>query len=105
MGERLYFERFVWFDSQIRKKSYPNATTLAEKFECTVKTAQRAVEYFRDRLRAPLVYEHARKGYAYSDPNFQLPVTHLCGVWRPVADPGSFPWQQQSEEGNHPVYL
>jgi len=29
MGARLYLERFVWFDSQIRKGRYPNATKLA----------------------------------------------------------------------------
>ncbi|WP_298268680.1 YafY family protein [Geobacter sp.] len=77
MGDRLYFERFVWFDSQIRKGRYPNATALARKFEFDIKTAQRSIEHFRDRLGAPLEYDPSRRGYSYHDPDFQLPVTHL----------------------------
>lgn len=77
MGERLYFERFVWFDAEIRKGRHPNATTLAERFECSAKTAQRSIEHFRDRLLAPLEYDSSRKGYFYADPEFQLPVVRL----------------------------
>jgi hypothetical protein len=50
MGERLYFERFLWFDAEIRRGRFPNATHLAEQFECSVKTAQRTIEFFRDRM-------------------------------------------------------
>lgn len=77
VGDRLYFERFIWFDSQIRNGCFPNATALARKFEFDTKTAQRSIEYFRDRLGAPLDYDQSRRGYRYSDPDFQLPVTHL----------------------------
>lgn len=77
MGDRLYFERFVWFDAQIRKNRYPNATSLAKAFEFSSKTAQFSVEYFRDRYGAPLHYDQSRRGYIYSDPDFTLPVTRL----------------------------
>lgn len=39
MGEQLYFERFIWFDDQVRKGKDPIATSLAEKFECDKKLA------------------------------------------------------------------
>jgi len=77
MGDRLYIERFAWFDAQIRRERYPNATSLASAFECSVKTAQRTIETFRDRFGAPLHYDAARRGYRYDDPDYRLPVTRL----------------------------
>lgn len=77
MGDQLYLERFVWFDNEARKERYPNASKLAEQFELSVKSAQRAIDHFRDRLLAPLEYESSRKGYYYSDPTFQLPVIRI----------------------------
>jgi hypothetical protein len=41
MGDFLVFERFVWFDAQVRQKRFPNATKLADHFELSRKTAQR----------------------------------------------------------------
>jgi predicted DNA-binding transcriptional regulator YafY len=77
MGEQLFLERFVWFDSEVRRGRYPNATRLADKFEIATKSAQRSIDYFRDRLQAPLEYEPSRKGYFYTDPTFQLPVIRI----------------------------
>lgn len=77
MGDQMYLERFFWFDNEVRKERYPNATKLAEKFEIVVKSAQRSIEHFRDRLFAPLEYESSRKGYYYTDPTFQLPVIRI----------------------------
>jgi hypothetical protein len=74
MGDQLYLERFVWFDHEARKERYPNASKLVEKFELSVKSAQRTIDYFCDRLRAPLEYESSHKGYYYIAPTFQLPV-------------------------------
>ncbi len=50
MGDQLYLERFVWFDNEARKERYPNASKLAEQFELSVKSAQRTIDHFRDRL-------------------------------------------------------
>lgn len=77
MGDRLYFERFVWFDIEVRRGRYPNATSLARAFECSVKTAQRSIETFRDRYGAPLRYDPGRRGYEYVDAAYRIPVTRL----------------------------
>ena len=77
MGDQLFLERFIWFDNEARRQRYPNASKLAEQFEIATKTAQRNIEYFRDRLSAPLEYMHAHKGYFYSDPAFEVPVTRI----------------------------
>lgn len=77
MGDQLFLERFIWFDNEARHSRFPNATKLAEQFELSTKTAHRSIDYFRDRLQAPLEYDESRKGYFYTDPSFQLPITKL----------------------------
>jgi len=73
MGDRLTYERFLWFHAKVKARSYPNARTLADEYELSCRTAQRDVEFMRDRLRAPLVYNRDRKGYGYTDWTFELP--------------------------------
>ncbi len=77
MGTKNIYERFVWFDHQVRAKRFPNTTSLAEKFEISTKTAQRDIEFMRDRLRCPLDYDPSRKGYYYDDETFSLPMIYL----------------------------
>lgn len=77
MGEQLFLERFFWFDNETRLGRFPNAFKLAARFEISTKTAQRSIDYFRDRLQAPLEYLIPRKGYHYTDAGFQLPLARL----------------------------
>ncbi len=76
MSSKVIYERFLWFNDQVKAKKYPNSRTLADKFELSPKTAQRDIEFIRDRLRAPLVYVPNKKGYAYEDYKYELP-----GIW------------------------
>ncbi len=73
MGERLKYERFLWFHDRVKASRYPNARHLAERFEISPRTAQRELDFIRDRLKAPLEYDHTRKGYYYTDDSFELP--------------------------------
>ncbi len=77
MSRRIIFERYVWFDNQTRQKKYPNASRLAAQFELSVKTAQRDIEFMRDRLNCPLLYDKNQKGYLYKNNAFSLPLTYL----------------------------
>jgi predicted DNA-binding transcriptional regulator YafY len=77
VGDQLFLERFIWFDNEARHGRYPNATKLADQFELSTRTAHRSIDYFRDRLQAPLEYDESRKGFFYTDLSFQLPVTKL----------------------------
>jgi hypothetical protein len=45
---------------------------LCEEFEIAVRTAHRDIEFMRDRLNAPLEYNHARRGYHYTDDKYEL---------------------------------
>jgi hypothetical protein len=73
MGNVAALERMFWFDDQARRKRYPNATKLAERFELSPKTAQRCIDAMRDRFGAPLEYHASQKGYHYRDTSFALP--------------------------------
>jgi predicted DNA-binding transcriptional regulator YafY len=77
MGAKNIYERFVWFDHQVRAKKYPNATSLSEQFEISSKTAQRDIDFMRDRLLCPLDYDSSQKGYYYGDETFSLPMVYL----------------------------
>lgn len=78
MGDHLTLERYYWFHNRIRADHYPNANTLAERFEISSKTAQRSIEFMRDRLGAPLEYNPARRGYHYTDQSFSLPAFQVA---------------------------
>ena len=73
MGGFLVLERFGWFDQQIRNNRFPNAATLSGRFEISPKTAQRTIDFMRDRFAAPLEYNASRKGYFYTDAGYALP--------------------------------
>lgn len=73
MSDRLKYERFLWFHRQTLSGMYPNARRLAEAFEISGRTAQRDIDFIRDRLAAPLVFDRCRRGYRYSDTSYELP--------------------------------
>ncbi len=80
MGDKNVYERFVWFDVQVRAKRYPSASTLAERFEISAKTAQRDIEFMRDRFHCPLAYDTSRKGYFYTQETYALPAIYLSAA-------------------------
>lgn len=75
MGENQKILQYQWFDDQVRGEKYPNATTLGRQFEVVTKTAQRAIDFMRDQLNSPLLYDPTRKGYYYTDKSFVLPAS------------------------------
>ena len=77
MGSKNIYERFIWFDDRVKQKKYPNTTTISKQFEVSIKTAQRDIEFMRDRLNCPLFYDPGRKGYFYKDDTFSLPLIYL----------------------------
>ncbi len=74
MSDRLKYERFLWFHAQVKAGRYPNSVNLAESFEISGRTAQRDIEFIRDRLEAPLDYSHRYRGYFYTDDTYELPA-------------------------------
>lgn len=72
-----HLERTFWIDYQIRAGRYPTATTIAAHFETSTKTAQRTLEFMRDRLMLPLAYSHEHRGWHYTEPAYALPAIEL----------------------------
>lgn len=69
----MAMERILWFDERIRAGHHPGSGAIAAHFKVSARTARRDIEFLRDRLQAPLRYDPAARGYAYSDPGFYLP--------------------------------
>ncbi len=73
LGKKLVYERYHWFHGQIKAKRYPNARKLSETFEISDKQAQRDIEFVRDRLGAPLLYNPKKRGYEFEEDGYELP--------------------------------
>ncbi|MHB1127769.1 MAG: helix-turn-helix transcriptional regulator [Bacillota bacterium] len=59
-----------------RYRTYPNTPSLAASLEVARRSIERDLEYLRDMLGAPLVYDHHRRGCYYAD-KFSLPPLTL----------------------------
>jgi predicted DNA-binding transcriptional regulator YafY len=73
MGAKIVYERFLWFEGKVRAGRFPNASQLAREFEISSKTAQRDIDFMRDRLNCPLLYDSTKKGYYYEKNLSYLP--------------------------------
>src|SRR5574344_230890 len=72
---RLY--RIHQIDDRIRSGSYPNASTLAEELEVSVRTIDRDLDVLRDYYDAPLEYDAVKRGFYYTEPNFFIKYVPL----------------------------
>jgi predicted DNA-binding transcriptional regulator YafY len=69
--------RIAEIDRLVRLGEHPNAGSLARELEVCRRTVQRDLEFLRDRMKAPLEFVAARRGYRYKDPGFRLPFWSL----------------------------
>jgi predicted DNA-binding transcriptional regulator YafY len=70
----LRLERLLAMDAVIRAGSYPSVHTFMDRFEVSERTVHGDLTFMRERLNAPLRYDHSRGGYAYTDPTYVLPT-------------------------------
>jgi len=78
MGDHLSLERYYWFDNQVRSGRFPNANTLAERFEVSSKTAQRSIDYSESQI--PSFDMMALCGPGISGGFLCLRSKPICGV-------------------------
>ena len=55
-----------YIDQQLRAKQFPNCSGIALHFEVSTKSIQRDIQYMRDMLDAPIVYNEHRRGFYYA---------------------------------------
>lgn len=72
--------RLIWLDKQIRAFMYPNRTTHAEKFEISTRQAQRDIDYLKNSLGAPVMYDAKSRGYFYKDETYILPNIYVNDI-------------------------
>ncbi|MFH0782221.1 MAG: WYL domain-containing protein, partial [Pseudomonadota bacterium] len=72
MSDRQQYERVSWFHGRIKSGKFPNSGDLVEEFEISRRTAHRIIEYLRERIQAPLVYDYKRRGFFYSDTAYEI---------------------------------
>jgi predicted DNA-binding transcriptional regulator YafY len=70
-------ERIIYIDELLRDHSFPKKRDFAEHFEVSGKTIERDLEYMRDRLGAPVVYDRERCGYCYEQEGYYIPSCHM----------------------------
>ena len=67
------FKRWIWLDQQIRAGRAPSIRALRDKFGISERTAHRDIDDLKDRFDAPIEYSYDKRGYIYTDPDYQLP--------------------------------
>ncbi len=85
-------ERIYHFHEELSRNRYPNASSLASQFEVSLATARRDIAYLRDRLLAPISFDHGNNGFYYTAEGFNLPfeqspkILFLLGMLSKMAD-------------------
>ena len=70
-------ERLLDLDRRLKNSEYPNCTSFATDWEISTKTAQRDIDFLRDRMGAPIEYDALNRGYFYTEPTFMLPAVQM----------------------------
>ena len=68
--------RIYFIDQEIASGRYPNGPRMAKKYETSLSSIMRDIEYMRDMMGAPIVYDFFKKGYYYSEKTFRLPAAY-----------------------------
>lgn len=72
-----HYRRVFWITKQIEANLFPNATTIAQHFEVSTKTASRTIDFMNDTLRLPLAYSAEKRGWYYTEPTYGIPGIEL----------------------------
>ena len=74
-------ERFYKIDMLLREMSTVPLSRFMEEVEVSRSTIKRDIEYLRDRLNAPIIWDRAQRGYRYGSQEEGMPQYSLPGLW------------------------
>lgn len=87
-ANRKQLMRMVKFIAEVRRNTYPNSRSFAEKltrsdwlneeFKCTSRTVQRDISILIEEYKAPLKFDPAANGYYLADRNWEFQTPLLC---------------------------
>lgn len=72
-------ERMQHIHGRLVARKYPNCTNVARQLEVSTRTIQRDFDYMRDRMKLPIDYDAARRGYFYTQHVTALPTVQMSG--------------------------
>jgi predicted DNA-binding transcriptional regulator YafY len=72
MDTATFLKRALIFQAELQRKSYPNASTLAEMCECSRSTAMRTIDRLRYEFGVPIDYDDSQRGYFLTVPDFSF---------------------------------
>src|SRR5213075_2610314 len=70
-------ERMLRIHRAIQSGNYPNATALAGELEVSTKSIYRDIDFMRDRLELPIVFDGARNGFHYTEGVGSFPTLQI----------------------------
>ncbi len=70
-------DRMMQIHSELAAGKFPNCSTLAHRIEVSPKTIQRDLEFMRDRMSLPLVWNAQRNGYHYTEEVDAFPTLQI----------------------------
>ncbi len=73
-SRNVHYWRLLVIDGDIANDSYPNSKTLSIKYEVSIATIKRDIEYMKIMLNAPILYSKVKRGYYYENKIFRLPA-------------------------------
>ncbi len=74
-------ERFYLIDQMLHKHRVVTRAQFLEALEVSPATFKRDLEYLRDRLRAPIIWDHELRGYRYEQFSGAQQPYQLPGLW------------------------
>jgi predicted DNA-binding transcriptional regulator YafY len=82
-AERSPIERVYYIHDRVKSGELPNCSDLAEDLRVTTKTVQRDINFMRDHLGLPMVYDDKRHGFFYQGnvddfPSFELSAEEVA---------------------------
>ncbi|HTB83056.1 MAG TPA: WYL domain-containing protein [Candidatus Sulfotelmatobacter sp.] len=77
LHSRPPLERMLHIHQALAAEKLPNATSLARELEVNAKTIHRDLEFMRDRLGLPLVFDYEHNGYRYDGEVSAFPTMQI----------------------------
>lgn len=74
-------ERLFTIDRLLRQRRAVPLQTFIEEFEIARATAKRDIEYMRDRMGAPIIWDRSRRGYRYETDAQGQVAFQMPGLW------------------------
>ena len=98
-------ERFYKIEQILHDRRIASFAELQEELEVSRATLKRDLQFLRDRLNAPIVYDREANGYRFDVPDRYAPKHQLPGLWFNASEIHALLMMQQLLEGVQPGLL